>query len=275
MLPAPRVNAQQVEVSFGSGLSIPVRDTTYESRYLPPFPFVDHSGVAGQTISLEPGPGPMFWGALNWLRNSRAGLEVHVDYRRSSLSGANAPYDIAIRYVARQPPDFTPREFEFNNSLAWPDTDGHLDQLTVSAGLVVHAGRLQGAGARVFIGGGITNLRGQFDSLGYSTFALGGHSVIFPEDHQATMSLESTTTFGIGLGAEAHAPLNDRVALVAGYRLFIPREMEVPLRVEQLTPIGATFRDVTVDEAQVALAPAPLRIRPITSEITAGLRVRF
>lgn len=269
------VAAQGVEVSFGSGVALPVRDYTYDSQYVPPFPFVEHTGRAFQSLTLDPSLSPIIWGGISWLPNGRAGLEVRVDWRRTPLGGANTPYDVAVEYTARQPPDFVPRQFTFERTYEWPDTDGHLQQFTAAAAFVVHAGQPDGAGVRLSAGGGITTLSGEFEPLGYTVFHLGGHSTIFADELQATMTLDSKTTFGVSLGAEAHAPIGEHAAFVGGVRIFVPRTMDVPVLAKGILNPEQALRDVPVSEIQDALAPVALHIRPVTFDLTAGLSVRF
>lgn len=269
------VAAQGVEVSFGSGLSLPVHDYTYASQYVPPFPFVEHTGVAFQTVTLDPSASPIIWGAVSWLSNGRAGLEVRIDWRRTPLGGVNTPYDVSLQYTASQPPDFVPRQFSFDRTYEWPDTDGHLQQFTATGAFVVHAGRPDGAGVRLSAGGGITTVSGEFEPLGYTAFRLGGHSVLIADELQVAMTLDSETTIGLSLGAEAHAPLGEHAAFVGGVRIFVPRTMDVSVHAQGLVNPEEALRDVPLSEIQDALAPTPLHIRPVTFDLTAGLSVRF
>jgi hypothetical protein len=257
VLLAVPVQAQQVvEIAFGSGIATGLEDATYESSYQPVLPNVEHTSLATQTLVLDPQRAPLFWAGVDWLPSPHSGFSARVDYRRLPFGGVNGPYDVSLTYVARQPPGFEPAEFTYERSTEWPETDSELRQLTTSVGVVVHAGRAGGAGARLFAGAGITNVRGTLGPLGYTSFLLGGHSVLFPEDTQVTADLESTTTIGLSLGAELHAPLGGRAALTAGVRYFLPQTMEIPV-----VPTGlvegspAPLREVTADELQRVLAP--------------------
>jgi hypothetical protein len=273
---ATESHAQQVEISFGSGIATAAGDTTYDSSYEPLFPGVEHTGLATQTLLLDAQRAPLFWAGIDWLPSPHSGFAVRVDYRQLPLAGANTPYDISLTYVSRPPPSQEPTEFTFEKSVDWPPTDGELRQLTASVGIVAHAGRAGGAGARFFGGLGFTNLRGTLAPLGYTSFLLGGHSVLFEEQALVTAELESTTKIGLSVGAELHAPLGGRAAFTAGVRYFYPQTMEVPVIPTGLVE-GAPepVRQISVEELQRVLDPAPLTIRPTTFDITIGLRIRL
>ena len=275
LLGTPAYAQQQVEISFGSGLSTPRSDESYDSTYEPFFPNVEHTGLATQLLTLDTERAPVFWGAIDWLPSPHAGFEARVDYRRAPIGGANDPYHVSLRYTARPPPDFIPREFSFEQSDEWPDTDGELRQLTVTGGLLIHAGRAEGAGVRFFAGGGVTNVRGTLEPLGYTSFLLGGHSVLFPEEMQATARLEPTTHGGSGPGR--------RGARAAGWTCGDHRRGSTLHSTRDRRPRHAhgdsrsfvELREVPVDELQRVLDPSPLHIRPTTLDFTIGLRVRL
>jgi hypothetical protein len=276
LLLAPPAHAQQVEISFGSGIATALEEASYESRYEPILPNAEHTSLATQTLVLDGERAPLFWAGVDWLPSPHSGFAARVDYRRLPLGGVNGPYDVSLTYTARQPPDFEPDEFTYERSTEWPETDGELRQLTASVGVVVHAGRAEGAGARLFAGAGFTNVRGTLAPLGYTSFLLGGHSVLFPTEAQVTAELESTTKIGLSLGAELHAPLGGRAALAVGVRYFLPQTMEVPVVPTGLAEGSPTpLREITAEELQRVLDPAPLTIRPTTFDITIGLRIRL
>jgi hypothetical protein len=268
--------AQQVDLAFGSGIATAPGNTNYESRYEPLLPNVEHTSLATQTLSIDPRPAPLFWGGVDWLPSPHSGFAARVEYRRLPVSGLNTPYDVSLTYTSRPPPSGEPTALTFEQSLDWPETDGELRQLTVSVGVIAHAGRPQGAGVRFFGGMGFTNVRGTLAPLGYTSFLLGGHSVLFEDHAQVTADLESTTKIGLSLGAELHAPLGGRAAFAAGIRYFLPQTMEVPVVPTGLVE-GAPvpLREISAAELQRVLDPAPLTIRPTTFDVVAGLKIRL
>lgn len=269
------VSAQGVEVAGGSGLAGGSGAGTFDSSYSPPFPFVDHSGTATQQITLERDVAPLMWASLTWFASAHVGIEGRVDYRQSDLHGDNGPYAVTMTYTARLPPDFIAREYTFDTSTEWPDTSGHAGQLTASGALVLRVGEPSRTTLRLIAGGGVTNLRGRFEPVAYTTFALGGHSVLFPDEHRLSMRFGSTTAFGLATGADLHVPVGGHAAIVLGWRLFVPREMDMAVTVDGLAASDSAINELQLDEVQRTLAPSPIRWRPVTTDLTAGLSVRF
>jgi hypothetical protein len=272
----PAAAAGQIEVSAGTGLSTFPRETTYESRYEPPFGPVERTGVARQVLTIDPDRAALVWASLGWFPARHLGFEGRVDYRRPRLSGANSDYEVSLRYLTRQPPDYTPREFVYESAQEWPDTSGHVGQLTATASVVLRAGDPGGANVRLLAGAGVTSVSGRLEPIGFSSFALGGHGVLFPEERMMSARIERTTAAGVATGAEFAVPLARRVALVAGWRLFVPQRLDADIRVDGFAAADAGgLRDVTFDAVQESLAPGRLSIRPVTSDLTAGLQIRF
>ena len=273
---APALAAGQIELSAGTGLSTLPRETTYESRYEPPFGLVERSGVAAQVLTIDPDRAALVWASLGWFPARHLGIEGRVDYRRSSLSGANSAYQVSLRYVTRQPPDYIPREAVYDRVQEWPDTSGHVGQLTAAGAVVLRAGNPGGGTARLLAGAGITSVSGRLEPLGFSSFALGGHGVLFPEERLVSARIARTTAAGVAAGAEFAVPLGGRVALVAGWRLFVPQRLQADIRVDGFAATDpGGLREVTFDAIQESLPPGRLSIRPVTSDLAAGLQIRF
>lgn len=274
LLRAP-AHAQTVEVSGGSGLANGSGDGTFASTYSPPFPFVEHTGRASQRLILQREPAPLLWAAVTWFGSPHVGLEGRVDYRRPGLRGVNGPYAVTLTYVARQPPDFVARQYAYETVTAWPDTEGHAGQVTATANVVVRLGDPGRTTLRLLAGGGITNLRGRVEPLGFTTFNLGGHSVLFPDEHRLSARYGPSTAIGVSGGTEMHVPIGRHAALVVGWRIFVPRLMTLAVTVDGLATSDQGINQLQFDEVQRTLAPPPIQWRPFTSDLTAGLAVRF
>lgn len=267
--------AQTVEVAGGSGLADGSGDGTFDSRYAPPFRFVEHTSLATQRLVLQRDAAPLLWASLTWFPAAHVGLEGRVDYRRTDVHGVNDPYTVSVRYVASQPPDFVPREYSLDSSADWPDTTGHAGQLTATAAVVLRVGKPTRATLRLTGGGGLTTVRGRFEPVGYTTFRLGGHSVLVADDHRLSMRFGSTTAIGIATGAELHVPMGGHAAAVAGWRLFIPRQMDLTVAADGLATSDTGINQVQFDDVQRTLVPSPIHWRPVTSDVTLGIAVRF
>ena len=272
---AAPAQAQTVEVAGGSGLATGSGDGAFTSTYEPPFPFVEHRGRASQRLVLQRDAAPLLWASLTWFGSPHVGVEGRVDYRRAGLHGANTPYAVTMTYIARQPPDNEPREYSYERVTPWPDTDGHAGQLNATASVVVRVGEPRRANLRLLAGGGVTDVRGRLEPIGYTTFGLGGHSVLFTDEHHLSARYGSSTAPGLSAGAELHLPVGNHLAIVAGWRLFVPRLMELAVTVDGLAASDEGIEQLEWDDVQRTLAPGPVQWRPITSDVTAGFAVRF
>jgi hypothetical protein len=267
--------AQTVEVAGGAGLAIGSSDGTFDSRYAPPFPFVEHTSLATQRLVLQRDGAPVLWASLTWFPAAHVGLEGRVDYRRTDLHGVNGLYIVSVRYIASQPPDFVPREYSLDSSSDWSDTTGHAGQLTATAALVLRVGKPTRTTLRLMGGGGLTTVRGRFEPVGHTTFGLGGHSVLVADDHRLSMRFGSTTAIGVAAGAEVHLPMGGHAAAVVGWRLLIPRQMDLPVVADGLAAANMGINVLQFDDVQRTLAPSPIHWRPVTSDVTLGIAVRF
>ena len=267
--------AQTVEVAGGSGLAGGSGDGAFTSTYAPPFPFVEHTGRASQQLTLQRDAAPVLWASLTWFGGAHVGFEGRVDYRHPGLHGVNGPYAVTLTYIARQPPDFIARQYSYDSSTEWPDTSGHIGQLNATAALVLRVGAPKGPSLRLLAGGGLTRVQGRFEPVGYTTFSLGGHSVLVADEHRLSMRLGSATTIGLATGAELHVPVGGHAALVLGWRLFVPRQMELTVTADGLAESDQGINPLQFDDVQRTLAPSPLQWRPLTSDLAAGIAVKF
>jgi len=263
--------AQGIEVA--GGLTVPATQvsTDYDSSYVPPFSYVEHTGLARQSLTLERAVRAGVWGAVTWVTATHIGVEARVAYRQTPLTGAAGPYAVAIDYLARQPPDYVQRAYHWAFTQDWPDPTGELRQLAVDGVVFGAIGPMTGTHLRA--GGGVTFVRvsGAFESLAVTTFQLGGHSVLFRDDARAAMSLVSRWTAAPVAVAELRHPFSRRVSLSAGARVVFPRDADTPLAVTAIE--SSTFTTLTPAEAERALAPVPLKLRLTSVEAIAGLRV--
>jgi hypothetical protein len=261
-------------VSGGLGLPVHVPDIpAYQSSYVPTFLFGTQSdGRATQSITLDRTARPSLWGAFDWFPSPHAGIILRGGFRRSPLDGTNAPYHVAIDYLARQPPDFVERQYHYDRSTAWPDTMGHLDTWSFDAQASI-ATRANAAW-RVHIDGGLSiiGLSGSFEPVGLTTFQLGGHSVVFTNEYQLELGSSRTWTAAFVASGGLTIPLGSRAGLDISGRAVMPRTVSVDLKV--LSVGGDTaIATLSVEEAQRALSPAPMAIKLGTVELLVGLRV--
>jgi hypothetical protein len=231
------------------------------------------SSRAGQTLSLEAARGPGLEAGLAFFPSRHFGLQVLGSYSRSDLGGANGPYDVHLVYSSIQPPGFEPREFSFDDSVEWPDTVGRLRRLTLGVGAVARFGTGRGQ-ARVFAGLAYHRVGGEAESLAYTAFNLGGHSVLFSNESHLAFALEDTGALAVHLGAQGELALGARAAALLGVRYLGGGDVEVPIRLERIVNAEQLVRVEPVRDIQAVLRPAPARISPGTFQLVIGLKLR-
>jgi hypothetical protein len=267
--------AQQAELAGGTGVSLPLWDATFTSRYSPPLALVAHQSTASQDVVLDPDKTALVWVSLGWLSRRGIGIETHVDYRRASLRGVNGPYAVSLRYVSRPPPTSEPVPVFIDTSTDWPGTTGHVWQATATVSVTGRIGRADRTNLRLLLGGGVTRLGGRFEPIGYSTYRLGGHSVLVDEERRVSMHMTPAAAAGLSGGAELDMPLGRHAAFVAGWRLFLPTSVDVRVEADGFAASDQPFSDIDPVILQRTLAPVPVSVRPVTSDLLVGLRARF
>lgn len=262
------------EIWGGITLVFPTLDTTYSTAFSPPFDSGEHSGSAGQVLSLGGTRGPGVEGGFGYFPHRVFGFQVLVGYHCTDLQGTNGPYHVALRYVARQPPDYQPREYRYEQSTSWPDTEGRLKELIVSVNGAARWTAGRHAGGSVSGGLSYFNLRGEIQPLGSSIFWLGGHSVLFGETYKLAAAVGPASTMGLNVGGGIDLRFSSKLAMVVDYRYFRAGSMSLPVTVTEIVNQDEVIRTTAVDEIQRQLDPQPIEIRPSFSRLLIGVKLR-
>ena len=204
-----------------------------------------------------------------------AGLQFTFDRDSAALSGVNGPYDVTLQYTSRPPPTNAPVPVSIHQSTPWPDTEGTITRTAVNANAVVRFGRPDRVS--LTFSGGLTMQRfsGSVEPVAYTTFQLGGHSVLFQDDYRLAVALEPTMAFGFNLGSDVSAGIGHGLAVIAGYRYLGGPAIDVPLRdVTILNPDQILFSQ-TAEDIRTRLALAPVHLSVASSRVFVGLKVFF
>ena len=274
LLIASTASAQSLEIA--GGIAAPLAqpgDLTYRTRFDSTYGFPQGvGGEGGQTFTCSLSARPGMWASVAWFPAPRVGIESRVRFRSAGIEGASGPYGVNVTYVSRQPPDFVPREFTAGETRAWPDADGTIRHVSFD---ILVAGRLgdpRRVQLRPSVGLAIVGVSGDLQPIGLTTYRLGGHAVLFPNDHRVGVEFERTWTAGLAGGLEVYRALSPRVGVAVSGRLALPGQIQAPARV---TSVEGDIGELTPGEAQQALRPPPLTFRPWCLEVLGGLRVRL
>jgi hypothetical protein len=271
-LPPPRL-----EIWGGLAFPLPVTGGTLDVSYSPPL-FLGGSPLesrAAQTLTADSRLGEGIDLGLNVFFTRALGVQASFAWSRAPLVGANAPYNVHLRYVSTPPPDYAPREVSVDRTDPWDDTSGTLRRRSVAVGGVLrwraHGARLGGT-----VAGGLSLDRysGEIQSLAYTQFVLGGHSTLFSTRHRAVMALSQPgQVFSPYVGGDIHVRMSPRTALFSGLRVACGSDFVVPTRFERLVdPDEDTWTPADADAA-ARLGAQPLTVRGIRWQAMAGLKV--
>jgi len=230
------------------------------------------SGRAGQTLQVDGGR-PLGWLAgANWLITPHAGVQVFVGRASHAINGTNAPHQLQLTYLARQPPDYVDRQYTYDREFDSPDTAGTYAMWRVATNGLW---RVRRGGVDVTLSAGVlfSRLQGYVDQVSYFEFRLGGHSTLFYEEALARLRLSGGWHVGYNAGGEVAIPVATRVALIAGVRVMsAPGTSAVAA---ELLNADQVIFSIPLERVQAHIGTPPVRFSrwggPV---ITLGVRVR-
>ena len=274
--PTPAPPPGRVEVFGGFSLVAPRVDSTLTTAYAPTFRNATAtSSSAGQTLQLSSETGYGVELGVNYFVTDVVGLQVLFGADRFDLGGSNGPYTARLEYISRMPPDSTPHPAVAYRLEKWPDTVGQLKQRTLSVNVV---GRWP-LGQRVVgqVSGGLSYFRmdGLVSPVGYSSFSLGGHSVLFYDRYELEVALDAAHAFGINAGAAVDVELSRAVALTADFRYFTGGTITSPVAVTQILNEEEVIMLDPLETIEETLRPPPVELKPTRARFMAGIKVRF
>jgi hypothetical protein len=264
---------RRVELWGGVTGVLPGSAGTLVSSYSPPLLLDgDFASHAGQTLNADTGFALGVMGGLNVFPWPHVGVQLFVDRSRCDLRGINPPYVFALQYVSRQPPDDRPQSVDINRTTAWPDTSGSLEQIAIAFNAIVRIGRPDGINITMFGGPSYRRLAGTIEPLAFTAFHLGGHSVLFEDDHRLALALEPAHGVGFDVGGEVNAPVAARAAVLLGFRYF---GGSLDGRVAPTAVLNADEVTFTqpLDDIAARLALAPIRLSVRSARVFVGLKV--
>lgn len=274
----PAVDPPRVELWGAVAADTDTLDGDVVSTYAPPLAAgTSLSSRATQRLAVDPGFARGVEAGVNVFLTPRFGLQGLVGIAWADVSGRNEPYDVTLRYEARQPPDYVPRPYVYSQTTPWPDTAGTLRTTWWAAGAVARWWTPGGAAGGTVGGGlGFERYDGEIESLGYTSFRLGGHSVLFPFEHRVIVTpAGGGTVVRPYLRGDLHRRVGPRAALMAGVRMHFGSRRELPLRVERLLDPADAPIVPELEEVERQLGEPPLVLNGLRWHVAAGLKVWF
>lgn len=277
--PAPLLAAPPDEPSaavwVGAGVATlagPVITTDFD----PPRLFgLEGSGRGGQRVEIPGDRRVSIEGGAQWFPVRHAGVEVWAARDTGTAAATGATYATSLDYTARQPPDHVPRTYRFERSDPWPAVEAGIRRWTVG----FNGAFRPVVGRRVTwtLAGGLAWVRvsGSAAPLGFTTFSLGGHSVLFPNQYRLQVALEPASLWRANVGTALDATLSRHLAVTIGVRVVAGGDADLRLRVRDVDRSQAGFEPPDADAITEALSASTARVPTRSARVVAGLKVRF
>ena len=234
----------------------------------------DFTSRGGQTLAANAQSTLGLSGGVNIFPVSRLGLQVLVERASYDLSGANTPYLIALQYISRPPPSGEAQQTTLNQSNAWPDTSGSLTEWAVAFNAATRVGHPDRVGLILSAGPTFYRLSGEVQPLGFTTFRLGGHSVLFQDDYRLAASFEPSTGLGFDAGIELTAALGPHAAFVTGYRYFGGPALDARVQPTDILNTHELIQPESISSIVARLGPPAARVSMDSSRLFVGIKFR-
>lgn len=244
--------------------------------YEPPLLFgLDGVSRAAQTVEVDRALAPLVEAGAQWFPTRHVGLEVWVSRERAEESAPSSTYDRTLTYISRPPPDNLPRQFTYEQGTEWPPVRVALRRWTAGFNLAVRPVALPRVAWAISGGLSRTRVSGDVEPLGFTSFVLGGHSVLFPNEYLLNTRVEPIWAWRANAGTMLDLRLAEHLALTAGARMVFGDDLHPSLRVTGVDLSLAGFEPPPVDEISTRLSSSTVSISTSSLRALAGLKVLF
>ena len=244
--------------------------------YEPPLLFgLEGVSRATQTVEIDRAFAPLVEAGAQWFPIRHVGLELWVSRERADEFTASTSYDRTLTYISRPPPDNLPRQFTYEQRTEWPPVRVASRRWTMGLNVAVRPA----IATRVAwsISGGLSRVRvsGDVEPLGFTSFVLGGHSVLFPSEYQLNARLDPVWAWRANAGTMLDVRLAEHLALTMAARATFGDDLHPSLRVTGADLSLAGFEPPPVDEISAHLSSSSVEISTTSVRVLAGLKVLF
>lgn len=273
---AQRVPDRGWEFSLGAWLAGLRSDTTYTHAYTPKVDFHDEStGTAGHRMALRFADRAFGDVAVSRTFGGHFGIELLAGSGRIPIDGASSAYRYHLEYEALVPPSYDPTWVKIDSSQAWPAPRGTVQNDVVALDVVAIVPARSGFQVRFSAGASAHRLSGSVESLAYTRFWLGGHSVLFSETHRLRARIEPLWKLGFNVGGELSYPVVPGVyAFLEGRYLWVSTT-ELALTPSAVLNERELAMGLTTDEIAQRMPLRRLELEPSLIALGAGVRFRL
>lgn len=246
------------------------------TRYVPQAMFFSiERGSGGQTVTIDSGARFASEFGVDVFVNDVFGVEASIGRDTLEPTSPDGTYATALRYVSRFPPGSDPVLVDYSRSDPWGPVATDVRRWTTALNAVVRWGGRQRVGGTVSGGLALVNTAGSLSPLGYTTFTLGGHSTLFPNEYRLTAAVAPTTELRANVGGTLDVRLARHVAFSLALRQVLGADTVSSLRVTAVDRASAGFDPPGNDEITTQLSRSTVALPTVSTRATVGLRLRF
>ncbi|MBE3099033.1 MAG: hypothetical protein IMZ44_18115 [Planctomycetes bacterium] len=274
--PAPQGSPPRrvFEYWFGPTLVFPGFDGTVTSDFPATLDYGESTGRATQRLTLRAPRHLGVEGGIGIFPTRHAGIQIRLNYVTRDLSGTSSPFAVTLDYTAMQPPDYVPRQYHTDSTRSWPAPTGTATQLTLSVDGAVRwdvGARLSGT-----VSGGLSFMRtkGSAESLAYTRYWMGGHSVLFSSTYAASFDYGPVTAIGFDIGGDIGVNIAGPLDLLVDIRYVRAGAITPDVRLTGFVEPTEFAGDVSVATVEARMAPIRASFNASFARIFFGVRVR-
>jgi hypothetical protein len=244
------------------------------SSYSPPLLFDGaFTSAAAQTIAFDTDRAAGLTGGANLWLSERAGIQILADRVSHSLTGTSTPYIFSLQYASRLPPNDDVQIVDVHQTVPWPEVTGSFRDLSLNLNAVVRAGNANRVSATASGGLTLRRLTGTLQPLAFTSFHLGGHSVLLEDDYRLMMALGPTISIGFNVGGDVNIALGPHAAVMVGYRYIGASTPLIAAQPRDVVNADQIVFEQPLTDISARLGATPLRVSLSHSRIMVGVKV--
>jgi hypothetical protein len=275
LLYSARASAQSGGIWIAGGVSS-TGGGRIATDYEPPLLFgLQGVSRATQTVDVDRATAPHVEVGAQWFPTRHVGLEAWVSRERAEEFAPSSTYDTTLTYISRPPPDNLPRQSTYAQQTDWPPVRVAMRRWTAGVNIAVRP--VLSTRVAWTISGGLSRIRvsGDVEPLGFTSFVLGGHSVLFPNEYLLNTRLEPAWAWRANAGTMLDVSLAEHLALTMGARAVVGDDLHPSVRVTGVDLSRAGFEPPPVEEITERLSSTSVNASTTSLRLLAGLKVVF
>jgi hypothetical protein len=246
------------------------------TRYEPELLFATAERASGgQTVSVDGAARFATELGIDVFFSEALGIEAWIARDTLAPSGASGTYDTSLDYVSRPPPRYEPIAVGDSRADAWGPVSTDVHRWTTAVNVVGRWGARRRVGGTVSGGMALVRTSGEVTPLGYTTFALGGHSTLFANEYRLTTAVAPSLARRVNVGGTLDVRLAPHLSLSCALRQVFGSAVTSTLSVTAVDRADAGYDPPSNGEITSRLANSRASLPTASTRATVGLRLGF